>query len=133
MSARLVRTQPWRAAKTSAASTMRGAGSGLFATPLLQRDHPPPGQATKLGEARPENGMGMSGGGPDRIERREILIEENARGHVVSHRRHAADREPGLVADEGGIGLADLFTQRSGDLPLVDPVGAAGHDQDGAA
>ena len=47
----------------------------------------------------------------------------------MADRRHAADREAGLGADEVGVGAADRLAENRADLGLVDAVDARGDDQ----
>ena len=49
----------------------------------------------------------------------------------MPYRRHAADREPGLGADEVGVGAADPLAEQGGELGFVDAIDARGDGEHG--
>src|SRR5260221_13442880 len=144
MSARVRRCQPSRAASLNAASTMRAAGSAFLAMTRIYEpgradasegsgdgDNRAAGQPLELGRRNAEDGVRMASRRPQRIVVGEIGIDEDADPRRMPDRSDPADRIAGTVADEIGVGLAELLAGRGREPGLVDPVDAAGDDQHG--
>src|SRR5918996_868227 len=81
---------------------------------------------------QPEDRVGVTGGGPDRGEAEQVLVDHGHQGPGVADRRHATDREAGFGEDEIGVGALERLPDERGDLALVHAVRSAGDDEERA-
>jgi hypothetical protein len=90
----------------------------------------PAGESHQLGGFQSEDHVSVSGGGPDLPLQQEGLVHERLEPLGVSHGRHPADGEAGLLAHVGGIGHLDRLGMEVGDPVHVDAA-LAGEDEHG--
>ena len=90
------------------------------------------GPGRQFGGRHFEDRVRCAGGGPNRLESAQALVDKRGDGLGVTDGRHTADGKSRSAADKIRVGLGDRFGEGSFNLVFADAIASAGDDQNGS-